>query len=100
MALDQPTKSKLLSVLTAYIAEQSQASMTASQLDAGYASLTAEEKQTILRSILDGGESAKNIIMVKLQGPIREAAQLQAQAYIDTNSIPLDVISGLILRGK
>lgn len=100
MALDAKTKQRLLPLLTAYLADQSQIEMTAEQLDEGYASLTTHEKTAILKSIIDGGETAKNIIMVKLQGPVKAAAQIQAQEYIDSNSIPLDVIASLILRGK
>jgi cellobiose-specific phosphotransferase system component IIB len=90
---------KLLIKLSAYLAEKSRKTLTVNEFDSGYNSLTEQEKQAILNSILTGDDVAKNIIDIKLNGPIIEAAKKQAQQYIDANSIPVDVIADFILKG-
>ena len=90
---------KLLAQLTAYLANRSRRILTVDDFDAGYNSLTTDEKKAILNSILKGDEVARNIIDIKLNGPIIEAAKRQAQQYIDANSIPVDVIADFILKG-
>lgn len=90
---------KLLAQLTSYLANRSRKILTVDDFDAGYNSLTTAEKRAILDSILKGDDVARNIIDIKLNGPIIQAAKKQAQQYIDSNSIPVDVIADFILKG-
>jgi len=65
------------------------------EFDACYASLTVDDKQSILDSILKGDEIAKILIREKLKDPILNASRIQAKLYINANSIPIDVIAEL-----
>jgi hypothetical protein len=97
--MNDDEKTKVLNRLTTYLASKARDNLTVTDFDSGYNRLTEQEKQAILKSILAGNEIAKNIINVKLNGPIIEAAKKQAQQYIDANSIPVDVIADFILKG-
>lgn len=78
-----------------YLATKHWKNISVDEFDLGYASLTVDDKQSILNSILKGDEIAKILIREKLKDPILNASRIQAQIYIDANSIPIDVVADL-----
>lgn len=87
--------SKLFDNLVEFIATQMLKNLTVKDLDAGYAALTDEEKLLILRSLLGEDNNAKTLVKTKLYQPLKEAAKVQAQSYIDAGSIPLNIVKKL-----
>lgn len=95
MALTKKQEAELKERLAEYLASQKWKTISVDEFDLGYKSLTIDDKRSILDSILRGDEIAKILIREKLKDPILNASRLQAQLYIDKNSIPVDVVADL-----
>jgi len=86
---------EILPKLTNYLAAQKWISMGAADLDAEYAKLSDQEKLTIVSSLINNDDRAKELIKQKLDPPVQAWAAQQAQAYIDADSIPVSVIANI-----
>lgn len=93
--LTDEDKAVLLPKLTNYLAAQKWISISDSDLDAEYSKLTRQEKLTIVNSLINDDQRAKELIKQKLNPPVQAWALQQAKAYIDANSIPIDVVRHL-----
>jgi len=95
MALTEQQAEALLPKLANYLAREKWLNLSVTEFDAGYASLTTTEKHTILDSVINGDDRAKQLIKSRLNGPVKVWATQQAQSYIAANSIPVDVIANI-----
>jgi hypothetical protein len=90
------TNEELKIKLVAILSNKRWATLSATDLDVGFSTLTPEEKQVIVDSLRAGDDNAKNLIKRKLQLAVDVYAQSLADAYIAQGFIPNESLPDLL----
>ena len=78
--------------LIAYYANVWKQNFSVAQLDAAYAQLSTQQKQTIVNSIMANDGTAAQLVATLFAQMAIASATTQVQGYITNNSIPLDAV--------
>lgn len=92
MALTAQQIKALRPKLASFLVKEYWKNLDYTTLDSSFNELSNEDKDIIIKSLIDGDNKARDLIRERLTAPLIDAANQQADAYIKAGSIPLEVI--------